>query len=106
MPDVEIFRGEAIAAVTLTYEDALDISAATMSFEMKAELADITPLVTKDDSDFDDTNEAIGITSFSLSSTDTDREGDYIGQVKAILSADVIDKTRIITIRIKPAVVS
>lgn len=108
MADIELFEGEAktITFTVIDSDDALvDLSTATLSFAM-APAIDATLTFSKSDSDFDDTNEANGVTSFVMSDTDSGTAGDYVGQLKIIFTAGMdIDKSEMLSILIKPALI-
>jgi len=105
MADVSLLKGEE-KTITITYEDSLDVSSATMTFAMKYDLDDSTALVTKAHGDFDMTDAATGIITFDLSDSDTDQDpGIYLGEVRAVFSSSSADLTRPITIWIGEGVI-
>lgn len=108
MADINIIQGEG-KTIPLTFTDengdAIDLSAATMSFKMALNLTD-TAIISKTHSDFDMTDAADGIAYFDLSETETAiAVGAYLGQGKAYWSAINSDKTPPFIIVIDPAII-
>ena len=101
--DVVLKQGEE-KTITVTYENSLDLSGATLSFVAKADLDDADDVITKADGDFDKTDEATGIVLFDLDNTDTATAQTLIGECTATFSASSLDRTEYITIYIKESV--
>lgn len=89
--------------VTFTIKDAdgdiVDVTLTTMTFVMKENIRG-SALVTKNDSDFNKVQSTSGIVSFVLDSTDTNRDGHFMGELKIVFSTSNIDKSGIIDIEI------
>ena len=104
---MDFYKGEA-KTVTWTVKDSsgnlVDLSSASISFAIAPSEGE-TPIVTKTDSDFDDSNEANGVTSTVLTSSDLGTAGTYVGQLKIQFSATNIDKSLVIPIVIRESVV-
>ena len=108
MADIELKRKES-KTVTITITDqngdpvAVDSAILTLCFVEEGKLADST-VISKADDDFNKTQAANGIVSFNLSSADTDRVGNFDGELKIYFASDDIDKSRIITLSIGQAI--
>lgn len=89
--------------VTFTIKDedgvVVDVSITTMTFVVKQNIRG-PALITKNDSDFNKVQSTSGIVSFLLDSTDTDRDGHFLGELKIVFSTSNIDKSGIIDIEI------
>lgn len=89
--------------VTFTIKDAdgkvVDVTLTTMTFVVKENVRG-SALITKNDSDFNKVQASSGIVSFVLDSTDTDRDGHFMGELKIQFSTSNIDKSGTIDIEI------
>ena len=101
---IDIMKGEELP-ITITYAGSPDLSGATMSFALKEKLSDEEALVTKSDDDFDDTQEASGIARFTFNDTDSNRVGEFIGQMKAEWGNGQIFKSEFLIFRIRDVVI-
>lgn len=101
--DLELTVGEE-KLITITYEDSLDVSGATMSFAAKRDLDDSDTVFTKVHGDFDMTNAATGVVTFEMDDTDVTETMTLIGECVATFSGTSKDKTEYITIWVKEAV--
>jgi hypothetical protein len=101
--DIDVKVGEE-KTVTITYDDSLDVSGATMSFAAKRDLDDDSAIFTKVHGDFDMTNAATGVVTFEMDDTDVTSVMTLIGECIATFSATSKDKTAYITIWVKEAV--
>ena len=105
--DIPFKRGEG-RTVTFTITEnstALDVSAATISFYVKAKKSDTTILITKSDSDFDKTDAGSGIIYCDFSSTDTDiTPKSYIGELQLLWTENSKYKSKDFEVYIKEAV--
>lgn len=101
--DIEMIVGEEKIA-TIEYEDDLDVSGATLSFEAKRDLDDDDTVFTKVDGDFDKTNAGTGTVTFVIDDTDVTEAMTLIGTTTATFSATNKDVTEYITMWFKKAV--
>lgn len=106
MSGIKIKQKEA-KTLTFTIKDSdgavIDVSSATLTFIVKSGMEG-TLIFTKDDADFDKTDAANGVVSVVLTTTDTDRTGTYIGELKTHFSDTNIDKSSNIEIIMQKAI--
>jgi len=106
MADINLKQKE-VKTVTFTYNSSVtgsSIDDATLTFEIKNDIDDTTALVTKDNADFDKTESATQIVTCVLSSSDLDRSGDFVSELKTAFSATNVDKSPTFSIHIDEAV--
>lgn len=101
--DLELIVGEE-KIITITYANSLDVSGATLSFEAKRDLDDSSTVFTKENADFDVTNAATGVVTFTVDDTDVTSAMTLIGTCTATFSGTSKDVTEYITIWYKKAV--
>lgn len=92
---------------TVTDDDGnvVDITSATLTYTLKRKKKDTTPLIQKEDSDFDKTQATSGIARVPLSQTDTDLSPRiYVSELKVFFSATSVDKSQDILIIVEEAV--
>jgi hypothetical protein len=100
--DLQLIKKEA-KTITFTIKDesgnAIDVSSATLKFCIAADIKS-SAIVTINDGNFNKDQAAAGIVSFQLSADNTDRDGNFVGELKTQFSDSNIDKTTPITISI------
>lgn len=105
--DITIKQGEA-KSVRFTITDGtseVNVSAATLSFSIKADKRHAAALVSKADGDFDKSQAAIGIVTVPLSSSDTDMAPImYVGEVTVTFGVSRVEKSGDINIKVERAV--
>lgn len=103
-------RGEAKDAVTLTVTDpnnddaAVNISSATLTFILRPKVGSSIVSFQKDHADFDVSQAAVGIVSFPMSATESNRIGTFYGELKMYFAAGNIDKSKTFEIRFDEAI--
>ena len=112
MVDLELKQGEAKTiqfTITDSSADALDVSAATMSFFVKKRKSDTAALIAKysTSTDFTVTDATAGIISCVLNATNTDQTpGKYVSELTLAWSATNIDKSTDLSVSITQKVSS
>jgi len=86
--------------------NVVDVSGATLSFQVKKSKSDTTPKISKTDTDFDKAQAASGIVTVNLTTTDTNLDpGVYVAELKIEFTATNIDKSADIVFEIQQAVI-
>ena len=91
---IRLKQGEAktiTLTVTRAYGQAVDLTGATLFLGVKRHKKDTAYIFSKVDVDFDKTQQALGIVTVDLSTTDTTQaEADYHGELKCTWAGTVV----------------
>jgi len=106
MADINLKQKE-VKTVTFTYSSGVagsSIDAATLTFEVKEDIDDTSAVITIADAGFNKDDSANRIVSCVLASSDTNRNGDFVGELKSAFTATNVDKSPTFSIHIDKAV--
>lgn len=96
-PRITVKAGEAKTirfSIKDKFGDGVDVSTATLAFDVEDKADRTSYIFQKTDGDFDKTQAGIGLVTVPVSATDTNQDpGKYTGELKITFSASNIDKS-------------